>query len=161
MNLLAKLALFEGCAYAYDVMWRPARVAAQARAAAAARGKPCIDVGCGTAKSSAHIAIFGPTGRADVNCDGAASGACLLGKPEICHCDAYSLPWPDKTFGALFSAHVLEHLLDPAKALAEWNRVADELFVVTPAWWCPHTYLWPDHAWAFVGGRQIRLPWRT
>lgn len=44
--------------------------------------------------------------------------------PEIAFttADCYSLPFKDKTFGAVFSLEVLEHLYNPSKALKELRR---------------------------------------
>jgi len=53
----------------------------------------------------------------------------------------------DKQFGAVFASHVLEHVAQPEKALAELHRVADEVFVAYPYPWRLATYLVPGHAW--------------
>jgi SAM-dependent methyltransferase len=72
------------------------------------------------------------------------------------------------TFGAVLASHILEHLPRPEAALKEWLRVAgydpNALFVVTPSWWAPHTFLHPGHLNYFSdgaggtrGGRRIPL----
>jgi len=61
------------------------------------------------------------------------------------------IPFSDKSFGAVFASHLLEHLLaiDDAKmALAELNRVADAVFIAYPSrqsiasWILPGHHLW-------------------
>ena len=128
-----------------DVLLRPADVAKAAQKAALLAGKPCLNVGAGTAGTSLSAALFGPTLWGDVNCDLAGSGTC--GPGRVCHCDACALPFPDKHFGAAIASHVLEHVDRPRTALRELHRVADRVFVITPPWWAPHTWLHPGHRW--------------
>lgn len=45
-------------------------------------------------------------------------------------CPANNLPFDDGTFGGLYSGHVLEHLVDPVRALVEWWRVARDVVVL-------------------------------
>jgi len=61
------------------------------------------------------------------------------------------IPFSDKSFGAVFASHLLEHLpnIDEAnKALAEFNRIAEAVFIVYPsrqsiaAWIMPAHHLW-------------------
>jgi len=61
------------------------------------------------------------------------------------------IPFADKTFGAVFVSHVLEHLptTDDAKhALEELNRVAEKVYIVYPSrnslggWLTPGHHLW-------------------
>jgi SAM-dependent methyltransferase len=137
----------------------PAEVARAARAAADARGKPLLNVGAGTPGTSLRVAVFGPFMPGDVNCDLGGSGAC--GPSTVCRCDAHALPYRSGQFGAVIASHVIEHVDDPARALAELARVADEVFVITPAWWAPHTWLHPGHQWyRRDDGRFIPL-WRS
>jgi len=65
--------------------------------------------------------------------------------------DVRHIPFGDKTFGAVFVSHLLEHLpniTDARQALAELNRVAEAVFVAYPyrqyvvAWLIPGHYLW-------------------
>jgi SAM-dependent methyltransferase len=144
-------------AYVVDVVAKPSVIAARARAAADARGKPLLNVGCGMPGSSLRVALLGPTGWGNVNCDLAAPSECSS-DGAACHCDAQALPFPDKFFGAAIASHVLEHVADPNAAIRELHRVADEVFVITPAWWAPHTYLHPGHRWLVTpSGRYLPL----
>jgi SAM-dependent methyltransferase len=132
--------------YAVDVLYTPARVAEQARLAALRRGKPLLNIGAGTSTTSVRAAVFGPTLWGDTNCDLAGQGSCDVAT-RVCPCDAHSLPFGDKQFGAAIASHVLEHVEDPQRALGEMHRVADEVFVITPKWWAAHTWMHPGHLW--------------
>lgn len=61
------------------------------------------------------------------------------------------IPFSDKSFGAAFASHLLEHLPttdDAKKALAELNRVAEAVFIAYPSrqsiagWVIPDHHLW-------------------
>lgn len=143
------IGLFALGAYVADVVFRPAQVAREARRYAQSVGKPVLNVGAGTPGSSLRVAILGATIWGDVNCDIAASKSTACGNESFCWCDAVRLPFPDKTFGAVIASHVLEHMADPEAAVAEWERVADRVYIVVPAWWAPHTWLHPGHCWVF------------
>lgn len=73
------------------------------------------------------------------------------------------LPFADKAFGAAFISYTLEQTCDPARAIAELHRVADEVHVVGPSWWRLTSYLVPGRQWlarrAPEGWRFTRLPW--
>ncbi len=146
---------------------RPAVVARRARAAADRRGKPLLNIGAGTPRSSLRVALFGPTGWGDVNLDLASiEGVCLPVGTErqldrVCQGDAMILPYADREFGAVIASHVLEHLSDVQAALDEWTRVADEVFVIVPWWWTPHAWLHPGHQVVFFGGRPLRIRGRN
>lgn len=137
--------LYTAGTYLYDVVMRPADAARKARAAADARGKPLLNVGAGTPGSSLRVALLGPTRWGDVNVDIAGSGLCV--RDNVCYADAHDLPFTDKQFGAVIASHVLEHVQDPRRVMAELRRVADEVFVICPRWWAPHTWLHPGHRW--------------
>ena len=150
--------------YVIDVPVRRAFEARKARAYADARKKPLLNVGAGTGRS----ALFGETLYGDVNLDVAAPKT-RASKDRVVYGDAADLSeYPDGCFGAVLASHVLEHLEDPDRALREWLRVvggdARALFVVTPSWWAPHTWLHPGHRYYFTdgrggldGGRMVRL----
>jgi hypothetical protein len=61
------------------------------------------------------------------------------------------IPFADKSFGAAFASHLLEHLPTveaASQALAELNRVAEAVFIVYPSrqsfpgWLIPDHHLW-------------------
>lgn len=143
--MLAGLLGYGVAAYAYDVLWRPAQAAHAARAYARVRGKPVLNVGAGTPGSSVRVALAGPTAWGDVNCD--LNGRAAPGSGGVCFCDAHRLPFPDQHFAAAIASHVIEHVEDPQGALGELARVAERVYVLTPVWWAPHTWLHPGHRW--------------
>lgn len=143
--MLAWLGAYAAGAYALDVLAHPADVARQARLAAARRNKPLLNVGAGTRDTSLRAAFFGPTLWGDVNVDVAGFGH--HGPGGVSYGDVHALPFSDKAFGAAIASHVIEHVDDPRRALCELHRVADEVYIVTPRWWAPHTWLHPDHQW--------------
>lgn len=146
--MLVPATLYALGAYAADVIIRPELVAVKARRAARRRGKPLLNVGAGTPGSSVRVAVFGPTRWGDVNTDLAGKGRPVLGRPDrVFRADVEDLPFPDKSFGAAIASHVIEHVDDPKRAMQELRRVADEVFVVVPKWWAPHTWMHPGHKW--------------
>lgn len=153
--MLSWLLAYAAATYVVDVLARPADAAHLARAAADRRQKPLLNVGAGTARTSLRAALFGPTLWGDVNVDLAGSG--LHGPNNVSFGDVHRLPFADRTFGAAIASHVLEHVDDPALALAELRRVADEVFVVVPSWWAPHTWAHPGHRW-FVRADGAAVP---
>jgi len=75
----------------------------------------------------------------------------FTGHPRGVIADVTQIPFSDKSFGAAFASHLLEHLpiIDDAKrALAELNRVAEAVFIVYPsrqsigAWLKREHHLW-------------------
>ena len=134
--------------YIVDVVLRPELVARQARAAADRRGKPLLNVGCGTPGSSVRVAILGPTDWGDINTDIAEPQYWRPGDGrEVRHGDVLCLPFGRKQFGAVIASHVVEHVTNPERAIKELQRVADEVFVICPRWWAPHTWFHPGHRW--------------
>lgn len=166
LDIAKGAAIWTAAAYLLDVPLRRASAARAARARATARGLPLLNVGAGTGTT----ALFGSTLYGDVNVD-------LHGRKDVPHgtpgavtfADAQDLSaFADGRFGAVLASHVLEHLPDPAAARREMLRVVGgdpkSLFIVTPSWWAPHTWLHPNHRWYFpdgaggsIDGRQIRL----
>lgn len=72
------------------------------------------------------------------------------------------IPFADKSFGAVFASHLLEHLptVDAAsRALAELNRVAEVVYIVYPSrqsvagWVIPDHHLW---VWQKDGTTYLR-----
>lgn len=158
MSIVRYLLAYGAAAYCADVIVRPSLIARDARRFANARGKPLLNVGCGTRASSIRSTVLGPTLWGDVNCDINAPTACVDGNRQPCQCDIHSLPYPDKFFGAVIASHVLEHVDDPASALRELHRVADRVYAIVPSWWAPHTWLHPGHRW-YIRGNVAKPLW--
>jgi len=150
VNTFLKAGCLVAATYIIDVPIRRALIAKKARACADAKGLPLLNIGAGTNST----ALFGATLYGDVNCD-------LNGSKKFPHGTAGQVTWADAQnlkdfkdgqFGAVLASHLLEHLPNPQQALKEWLRVVggDEkaLFVVTPYWWAPHTWLHPGHLWS-------------
>ena len=151
-----------GWAYHRDVVARPNAMARLARVYCDRVGKPLLNVGAGTPASSLRTLLMGPQLVGDVNVDIAAPGDVPHGKDRVSYADAMNLPWEDKSFGAVFASHVLEHLERPDLALAEWKRVADRVFLVSPSWWALHTYVHPGHKWFLSDdGKQAYPLWTS
>jgi hypothetical protein len=72
------------------------------------------------------------------------------------------IPFADKSFGAVFASHLLEHLPTveaASRALTELNRVAEAVFIVCPSrqslvgWLIPDHHLW---VWQKDGTTYLR-----
>jgi ubiquinone/menaquinone biosynthesis C-methylase UbiE len=147
-------AAYSTTAYLIDVPIRRAAAARAARAYADTRGLPLLNVGAGTGRT----ALFGSTLYGDINTDLAGRKDVPHGTPGVVtYADAQDLhDFEGGSIGAVLASHVLEHLPDPDKALAEWRRVVGgdnaALFIVTPLWWAPHTWFHNGHIWYFGDG---------
>lgn len=147
MGPLNAALLYAFGAYVLDVPLRREAAARAARAYADARGLPLLNIGAGTGKS----ALFGSTNYGDFNVDLFGDRSAAHGTPgAVTYADAHDLrDFSTGSMGAVLASHLLEHLERPEDALAEWRRVVggDEaaLFIVTPSWWAPHTWLHPGH----------------
>lgn len=153
MGWWAAFSAYNALAYFVDVPLRRDAAARAARAKANSLRKPLLNIGAGTPGS----ALFGATLYGDVNVDINGRRDVLHGTPGVVtYADAERLPFATGTFGAVLASHVLEHLPNPQLALREWLRVVgwrpDRLFIVTPSWWAPHTWLHPGHLWYFEDG---------
>lgn len=140
--------------YVVDVPLRRNAAARAAREYATRRGLPLLNIGAGTGGT----ALFGETLYGDINVDiGGKKDVPHGTKGVVTYADAQDLrQFPTGSFGAVLASHVLEHLSCPEQALREWLRVAGgdqgALFIVTPSWWAPHTWLHPGHIWYFSDG---------
>ncbi len=117
----------------------------EARKAARARGKHLLNVGC--------KGRF--TTQSDVNLDIVPRNV-----PRFVQGDIQDLHiFRDKQFGAVYAAHVLEHVDDPDRALKELRRVSHNVFVITPLPIFPWVWLHPEHKWIMWGTRKLcRVP---
>ena len=98
----------------------------------------------------------------DVNID-IIPGA-IVGQPNGVVADVVHLPFPDKTFGAAFASHLLEHLPDQAKAeaaLVELERVAETVFLSYPSRQSIPAWMIRDHRlWVWQKGDVVYLQQR-
>ncbi|MGI8593802.1 MAG: class I SAM-dependent methyltransferase [Solirubrobacteraceae bacterium] len=78
---------------------------------------PVLDVGCGEGELARNL-----PGGAWVGLDSSAQMLARAPQPTV-HADAAALPVPDASFGSVALLYVLYHLSDPARALAEADRV--------------------------------------
>jgi hypothetical protein len=74
------------------------------------------------------------------------------------------IPFSDKSFGAAFASHLLEHLptvVEARQALDELHRVADAVFIVSPSRQAVVGWLMPGHhLWVWQEGDIIYLKQR-
>jgi len=102
-------------------------------------GKPTINIG---AKRSQW---------GDVLCDIHPQGGCIW-------CNAEDMSqFSDKTFSVALLSHVLEHCENPEKALAEAQRVADNVVVEMPSPLDITAWTTPSHRWVFMGNNKMSL----
>lgn len=78
--------------------------------------------------------------------------------------DVTRIPFSDRSFGAIFASHLLEHLPttdDAEKALAELSRVAEAVFIAYPSKKSIAGWVIPDHhLWVWQKGNTIYLKQR-
>jgi hypothetical protein len=143
------LMIWQGAALLHQTLDKNKKYEA-ASAVAAEAGKPLLVIGGPMgitwlrrfSKMMAH-------GYGDVCMD--IDPRALRGCPSSVLADIRHIPFTDKTFGAVFVSHVLEHLPntgDARKAVSELNRVADAVFIAYPhkhyivSWLIPDHHLW-------------------
>ena len=75
----------------------------------------------------------------------------VKGHPNPVVASVTHIPFPDKTFGAVFASHLLEHLpttVEAKQAITELARTAEAVFIVSPSrqsisgWLHPGHHLW-------------------
>jgi len=92
------------------------------------RGWRVLDVGSGN----------GPTPAADVLCDRFVCddtervAPLKLDRPFVCG-DVHDLPFADSAFDFVYCSHLLEHTIDPTRAIAELQRVARGGYIEVPS----------------------------
>jgi len=139
------IAAFTGSQLAVQLYERSEREARWGDAVehALAVGKPLLNIGCG----------YDPRYVGDVNIDIQEPGFEL--HPNYVQASIYSIPYPDKYFGAVFVSHVLEHLEDPAAAMSEMDRVADRTYICVPLPMNLLSAFWPGHRWIFMATQAV------
>jgi hypothetical protein len=99
----------------------------------------------------------------DVNVDIKASA--IIGHPNAIVANVIKLPFPDKTFGAAFASHLLEHLPDAEQArvaLTELKRVSDVVYIAYPSRQSVVAWLIPDHhLWVWQKNNTVFLKSRN
>ena len=104
--------------------------------------KRVLEVGCGQLKAPGAIGV-------DSNPDATAADViCNLNQP---------LPFAESAFDEVRAVHVIEHMEDVLKTIAELHRVArprGTLYLVTPhytdfASWCDPTHRWHLNSYSF------------
>lgn len=118
----------------------------QAQAYALSVGKPFLVVG-GPEGTNAirHLFHMRAHGCGDycLDVDAMACTGC-----QTVVADVRDIPFSDSFFGAAFASHVIEHMptvADGKKAISEMQRVADEIFVVSPSKTSLIAWIHPDH----------------
>lgn len=112
-----------------------------ARKAAKQAGKPLLNAGCGSSF----------TDLSDVNLD-------IVPKevPHFVNGDIQKLSlFKDKQFGAVYASHVVEHVEDVDAALQELDRVAENVYVITPFPLWPSAWICPGHKWILWRRKRI------
>lgn len=61
--------------------------------------------------------------------------------------DGLALPFKDRSFDYVFTSHILEHVEDPHKFIAELERVAAAGYIETPSELAERIFGWPFHRW--------------
>lgn len=84
--------------------------------------RTALVVGCGTGIEAAALAA-GLHARVTGIDIGGRFDAAAASIARLMVADAMHLPFPDRSFDFVYSYHALEHIADPARALAEMRRV--------------------------------------
>ena len=117
-----------------------------AKKAATKAGKPLLNAGCGSKF----------TAQSDVNLDIVPKEVARFVNGDIQKLSQFK----DKQFGAVYASHVVEHVEDVDSALRELDRVAENIYVITPFPLWPSAWLSPGHKWIPWRGKRIaRTPY--
>jgi SAM-dependent methyltransferase len=81
------------------------------------------------------------------------------GKPFVIG-ELEALPFADQSFDFVCASHVIEHVTDPLRAVAELSRVAPRGYLETPRAWFEFVDTSPFHRWLvdFDGGALLFRP---
>ena len=63
----------------------------------------------------------------------------------------------DKQFSSVYASHILEHVENPKKAIKEFHRVGEKVFIVKPHFYSILAWIFPGHKWLFFKSKKIRL----
>lgn len=135
-----------------------------ADAYARARTKPLLVVGgpMGITRRRRFFRLGVAHGHGDICLD--IERRAFEGAPCGVVADVRRIPFADKSFGAVFVSHLLEHLpttADARLALDELNRVAEAVFVVYPFRQSIGGWIIPDHhLWVWQKGNRTYLKQR-
>jgi uncharacterized protein YbaR (Trm112 family)/SAM-dependent methyltransferase len=93
-----------------------------------------------------------PHPRADLLCDqfifdDAERGGQIVADRPVVGGDLERLPFADRSLDFVIASHVLEHVIDPARAIAELKRVAPRGYIETPAEFGGKLLDMPFHRW--------------
>ncbi|MDJ0343069.1 methyltransferase domain-containing protein [Streptomyces sp. H10-C2] len=131
-------------------------------------GSRVLEAGCGVGAQTVHLVAASPEARfvaVDVSGDSLAQARARMAAQapgaavEWCRADLFDLPFPDGEFDHVFVCFVLEHLLDPRRALAGLRRVLRPGGTVTVIEGDHGSaFFHPDSAYAHAAiGHQVRL----
>ena len=93
-----------------------------------------------------------PKTRSDILCDGfidddTQRGGSIVADRPIVEGDGQCLPFADASFDYVVCSHILEHVEDPERLIAELVRVASRGYIETPSEVAERLYGWPYHNW--------------
>lgn len=111
-----------------------------------ARGK-AVDVGCGANPVEGCDAYTDAYPTEAVSRDGGVVPSDL---PNFHEAPVEQLPFHDGEFDFSYCRHVLEHVEDPAIAIAELERVSRAGYVETPSYWNEIAFGKRYHVWAVL-----------
>lgn len=114
------------------------------------RGQRVLDLGCGGQKLDPRMVGVDLRANGQLGVGGNADRAAVADVEA----DVLDLPMNDSSVDAILAKHLLEHVLDPLKALYEWKRVLrpdGKLVVLCPDYrFCEAISVDPSHVHAFT-----------